>query len=214
MNDVWSDGSAGERIEVENPANEQVIATVPLGSADDAAWALETAQKVQSEWEKVPAVQRGRIVRRLGELVLDRIDELGIIITSEQGKPFNQARVEDIATADFLFYAADNARRIDGDILVSDNSNEEIFIRRHPCGVVVGLTAWNYPPALVGRKLGPALVAGALLLGMVFNILNFENGRGVISLSAYWQMVIRGAFLFAVIVFQSRMAASSKSGAA
>ena len=60
----------------------------------------------------------------------------------------------------------------------------------------------------------PATVAGALLLGLVFNILNFENGRGVISLSAYWQMVIRGAFLFAVIVFQSRMAAPSKSGAA
>ncbi|WP_299637574.1 aldehyde dehydrogenase family protein [uncultured Ruegeria sp.] len=157
---AWVDDAAGDRVEVENPANEQVIATVPLGSEDDVARALEAAHKAQSDWEMVPAVQRGRIVRRLGELILKRTDDLARIITMEQGKPFNQALGEATASAEFLFNAADNARRIEGDILTSDNSDEEIFIRRHPYGVVVGLTAWNYPSALVTRKLGPALVAG------------------------------------------------------
>ena len=160
INGVWTSGSSAETIEVENPANEEVIATTPLGTADDAAAALEAARDAQVLWARVPAVERGRAVRKLGELILARTDEFARLITAEQGKPLDQAKGEVGATAEFLFHAADNARRIEGDILVSDNRNEEIHIRRHPYGVVVGLTAWNYPAALATRKLGPALVAG------------------------------------------------------
>jgi lactaldehyde dehydrogenase/glycolaldehyde dehydrogenase len=160
INGKWTNGSSQELIEVENPANEEVIATTPLGTADDAAQALEAARNAQVLWCKVPAVERGRVVRKLGELIQARGDDLARLITAEQGKPFEQAQGEVGATAEFLFHAADNARRIEGDILVSDNPDEEIHIRRHPYGVVVGLTAWNYPAALATRKLGPALVAG------------------------------------------------------
>ncbi|WP_282077401.1 aldehyde dehydrogenase family protein [Epibacterium ulvae] len=156
----WTSGASNEVVEVENPANEQVIATTPLGTEEDAVHAVDAAKMAQIAWAKVPAVQRGRIVRKLGELIAERNEELARLITSEQGKPLDQARGEAGATAEFLFHAADNARRIEGDILVSDNPNEEIHIRRHPYGVVVGLTAWNYPAALATRKLGPALVAG------------------------------------------------------
>ncbi len=156
----WTAGSSRETIEVENPANEAVIATTPLGTAEDAAAAVDAARRAQVAWAKVPAVERGRVVRKLGELVLARTDEFARLITAEQGKPLDQAKGEVGATAEFLFHAADNARRIEGDILVSDNPDEEIHIRRHPYGVVVGLTSWNYPAALATRKLGPALVAG------------------------------------------------------
>ena len=81
-------------------------------------------------------------------------------MVAEQGKPLNQALGEIGATETFLRYAAENARRIEGDILPSDTPNEEVWIRRVPHGVVVGLTAWNYPSALAARKAGPALVAG------------------------------------------------------
>ncbi len=160
INGQWTAGAGSDVIEVENPANEQIIATTPLGGVDDAAAAVEAAKIAQPAWAKVPAVQRGRIVRKLGELIVARTEELAQLITAEQGKPLDQARGEVGATAEFLFHAADNARRIEGDILVSDNVDEEIHIRRHPYGVVVGLTAWNYPAALATRKLGPALVAG------------------------------------------------------
>ncbi|WP_421749886.1 aldehyde dehydrogenase family protein [Cognatishimia sp.] len=160
INGQWTVGSSRETIEVENPANEQVIATTPVGTAEDAAAAVDAARVAKQAWAKVPAVERGRVVRKLGELVLARTEEFARLITAEQGKPLDQARGEVGATAEFLFHAADNARRIEGDILVSDNLNEEIHIRRHPYGVVVGLTSWNYPAALATRKLGPALVAG------------------------------------------------------
>ncbi|MFY0662594.1 MAG: aldehyde dehydrogenase family protein [Shimia sp.] len=157
---VWSDSCDQGQSVVLNPANETVIASVPKGSADDAAMALRAAQRAQVSWAKVPPVERGKVVRKLGELVLARRAEFAQLITAEQGKPLDQAFGEVGAVAEFLFYASENARRIEGDILSSDSPNEEVHIRRHPYGVVVGLTAWNYPAALAARKLGPALVAG------------------------------------------------------
>lgn len=153
-------GSAGARIEVENPATEEVIATTPDGGSEDVARAVEASKRAQIAWAARPAIERGRVVRKLSELIAARGEKLATIITSEQGKPIGQARGEVAATVGFLEYAAENARRIEGDIIASDNPDEEIHIRRHPYGVVVGLTAWNYPAALAARKLGPALVAG------------------------------------------------------
>lgn len=157
---TWVSGSSSAVLEVENPATEEIIATTPEGSAADAERAVSSAMRAQAEWAATPAFERGLIVRRLGELVVSQKEEFARLISLEQGKPIGQALGEVGAAAEFLFYAAENARRIEGDIVVSDNRDEEIQIRRHPYGVVVGLTAWNYPAALAARKLGPALVAG------------------------------------------------------
>ncbi|GLQ36199.1 aldehyde dehydrogenase [Amylibacter marinus] len=156
----WVAGATTETVAVENPATEEVIATTPIGTQEDAIRALEVAQIAQASWAKVPAVQRGQVVRKLGDLITARANDLAALITAEQGKPLDQARGEVAAAAAFLYYASENARRIEGDIIASDNVNEEVQIRRHPYGVVVGLTSWNYPAALATRKLGPALVAG------------------------------------------------------
>ena len=157
---AWSESTGHGSTEVENPANERAIATTPEGTVDDAVAALEAARRAQPAWAALPATDRGRLVSALADAVKDNSAALARVVVAEQGKPLNQAMGEIGATETFLRYAAENARRIEGDILPSDSPDEEVWIRRVPHGVVVGLTAWNYPSALAARKLGPALVAG------------------------------------------------------
>lgn len=145
---------------VENPATESVIATISIGGTGVAEEAVQAARVAQRLWAEVPAVERGRAVIALANEVRANAELLAQIVVAEQGKPIGQARGEVDATESFLRFAAENSRRIEGEIVPSDNRHEEIQIRRLPYGVVVGLTAWNYPLALAARKLGPALVAG------------------------------------------------------
>ena len=160
INGQWADSTGKEFIEVENPATEEIIATVPKGTADDADRALTAARNAQPAWEAMPPVERGRLLHRLAQLILENRDRLARIVVAEQGKPLAEARGEIDGTALYLTYAAEEARRITGDILPSDNPDEQVWIERVAHGVVVGLTAWNYPAALTTRKMGPALIAG------------------------------------------------------
>jgi len=166
----WVKGSSANRIEVENPSNEACLGTVPEGTVPEAIEALEAARRAQSSWRSLPAQSRASYVNKLADAVAADKQRLAHIVCLEQGKPLDQALGEIGATEGFLRYAAENARRIEGDIVPSDNADEEIWIRNVPRGVVVGLTAWNYPSALVARKLGPALVAGNS-----FVLLSHEN---------------------------------------
>jgi lactaldehyde dehydrogenase/glycolaldehyde dehydrogenase len=156
----WVDSTTRELIEVENPATEEMIAAVPRGTAEDAERALLAARAAQPAWEALPPVERGRLLHRLAQLILENRERLARIVVAEQGKPILEARAEIDGTALYLTYAAEEARRITGDILPSDNPDEQVWIQRVAHGVVVGLTAWNYPAALTTRKLGPALIAG------------------------------------------------------
>ena len=157
---AWVGGSGGDRHAVENPADESVIATAPAGTAADAEAALASARAAQPAWAALPAAERGRAVQALADAVRDQADLLARVVVAEQGKPLGQARGEVGAAETFLRFAAEWARRIEGEILPADAPREEVWIRRLPHGVVAGLTAWNYPLALAARKLGPALVAG------------------------------------------------------
>ncbi len=156
----WVDSTGKDIIEVENPATQEIIAAVPCGTADDADRALSAARHAQPGWESLPPVERGRLLHRLAQLILENRERLARIVVAEQGKPLVEARGEIEGTALYLTYAAEEARRITGDILPSDNPDEQVWIERVAHGVVVGLTAWNYPAALTTRKLGPALIAG------------------------------------------------------
>lgn len=137
----WTDGAATGVIEVENPATEEVIATIPEGGPADADAALQAARAAQPAWSAMPPIERARLVQALAAEVLSKREELARVVVREQGKPLNQALGEIDGTANFLTYAAENARRIEGDIMPSDYRNEEVWIRRVPFGVVVGLTA-------------------------------------------------------------------------
>lgn len=156
----WTTGSGRQTRGVINPATGQTFAEVPEATEADAQAALEAAAAAAVAWGRQPAAARARLLQALGQRILDEMAELAPTIVREQGKPLAEAQGEVRGTAHFFTYTAGLARHIEGDILPSDNPDEEIWIRRVPFGVVVALLPWNYPAAMVGRKLAPALLAG------------------------------------------------------
>ncbi|WP_299624954.1 aldehyde dehydrogenase [uncultured Tenacibaculum sp.] len=160
INGEWKKSSSGETINVVCPATEEIVATVQNGTPEEAVEALKVAEKAQKEWRKLPARTRGEYLYKLADEIDAESDGLAKLLVKEQGKLLKVAKMEVAVTASFIRYAAEGARRIEGDIIPSDNPNEQIWIQKIPRGVVVAITAWNFPLALAGRKLGPALVAG------------------------------------------------------
>lgn len=160
INGEWVDSTVKRWIEVENPATQEIIASVPQGSEDDADRAVTAAWQAQPEWEAMGPVARGQLLRDLARLILQNRERLAAIVIAEQGKPIREARGEIEGAAEYLRHAAEEALRITGDIIPSEDPDEQIWIQRVAHGVVVGLTAWNYPAALMCRKMGPALIAG------------------------------------------------------
>ncbi|MDO6761328.1 aldehyde dehydrogenase [Tamlana sp. 2_MG-2023] len=160
INGEWRTSTSGETIDIVSPSTEEVVARVQNGTAEEANEALEAADKAQKEWKKLPARQRAELLYKLAAEIKANSDYLAQLLVKEQGKLLKVAKMEVAVTASFIEYACEGARRIEGDIIPSDNANEQIWIQKVPRGVVVAITAWNFPFALAGRKLGPALIAG------------------------------------------------------
>ncbi|PWJ58026.1 lactaldehyde dehydrogenase/glycolaldehyde dehydrogenase [Dyadobacter jejuensis] len=160
INGEWVNSSTGETNEVLSPTDESVVGIVQRGVEADAQVALEAAEAAQKEWKKVPAKQRADLLRKFAAEIRAQKPMLSKLLVQEQGKLIGVAEMEVEVTATFIEYACDGARSIEGDIVPSDNPNEQIWINKIPRGVIVAITAWNFPLALAGRKLGPALVAG------------------------------------------------------
>ncbi len=156
----WINAKNGKTTQVISPSTEEVLAEIQDGDEQDAQPALAIAKKAQREWSKTPAKKRADILRKLASLIREDKQRLAELLVREQGKLLKVAFGEVEATSTFIEYACDWARQMDGDIVQSDNENEQIHIHKIPRGVVVAITAWNFPLALAGRKLGPALVAG------------------------------------------------------
>jgi lactaldehyde dehydrogenase / glycolaldehyde dehydrogenase len=157
---TWTDASSGTSEYITNPATEEVVGSVQIGNASDAVRALQVAELAQKSWKHVPARQRATLMRSFAGEIRAHKRELADLLVREQGKLYSWAQGEVEATASFIEYACEWARHMEGDILPSDNPNEQIHIQKVPRGVVVAITAWNFPLALAGRKIGPALVAG------------------------------------------------------
>src|SRR3989442_6156567 len=160
VNGEWVDSENEEKINVVNPATEKVIAFVPKASREQTKSALEAAEKAQPKWEDLAPVQRASFLHQTAQLIRRDKERLARILTSEQGKPLFEARGEiDGAASNFEYYA-EFARRIEGDVLPSDNSRQTVIILKLPIGVVASITPWNFPSATVARKLAPALITG------------------------------------------------------
>lgn len=151
---------SNEAIVVYNPSTGNALGEIPAGTAGDAQRALESAQQAQKGWAKLTARARAGILRKFAALIRTEKDVLARMLVAEQGKLISVAQGEVEATATFIEYACDHALTIEGDILPSDHENETIYIHKVPRGVVVAITAWNFPLALAGRKIGPALITG------------------------------------------------------
>lgn len=149
-----------KKIDVTNPANGQVIGTVPALGRAETADAIKSAEAAQKQWAATPAKQRGQILRRWFELMMEHQDDLGRIMTAEQGKPFPEAKGEVAYGASFVEFFAEEARRIYGETIPSPWPNARIVAIKQPVGVVAAITPWNFPNAMITRKAGPALAAG------------------------------------------------------
>ncbi len=160
IGDQWRATSSGRTRPVINPATEEAFTEVPEGTREDAHAALEAAQKAQPAWEAISGVQRASYLKRIASLIRENADRLARLVVQEQGKPLYEARGEIGGTAEFFDYFATFARAATGEIMAADNPNEDIWIRKVPYGVVVGIIPWNYPAALFARKVAPALMAG------------------------------------------------------
>lgn len=191
--------SVADTIDVLSPSTGELVGTIPAGSAADAQAALESAQLGQKLWAKKTARERQTILRKFAAIIRDNNEQLATLLVKEQGKLIDVARMEAEVTATFIEYACDNALTMEGDILPSDIPDEKIYIHKVPRGVIVAITAWNFPLALAGRKIGPALITGnaivikptqetplsTLALGELANqagipagVLNIVNGTG------------------------------------
>jgi lactaldehyde dehydrogenase/glycolaldehyde dehydrogenase len=149
-----------DTIDVLNPSTGAVLGHIPAGCAEDAQHALAVANAAQKGWAKMTARNRQSILRTFANKIRDNKHILAPMLVAEQGKLLSVAEMEVDVTATFIDYACDHALTIEGDILPSDNQDEKIYIHKVPRGVVVGITAWNFPLALAGRKIGPALITG------------------------------------------------------
>jgi len=161
---MYADGTwqrpGGEPVNVYNPATEEVLASVPSASAADVHRALEAARRAQRPWARTTPIERGKLLRGAADVIAAHADALAATIVSEVGKPLAQAKVEaDFAVA-FLRYSAEWDRRLEGEILPGDVAGEVIHLTRAPVGVVAAICPWNFPLAVMCRKLGPALITG------------------------------------------------------
>lgn len=160
----WVEAASGARFDVINPATEEVIASVADGGADDARRAIETAGRVQKQWAKTAPRERSEILRRAFDLIMARQDELALIMTSEMGKPFAEAKGEVAYAAEFFRWFSEEAVRIGGDLTTTGDGKNRILVSKEPVGPCVLITPWNFPLAMGTRKIGPAIAAGCTMV--------------------------------------------------
>ena len=164
----FSDGAwrepQGEAFEVVNPATEEHLASILAPDAEQVATTLAAAQRAQADWGRLPAVLRGGYLRQIAAVVDAHREELAELLVAEVGKPLTQARGEVGWAAAYTRYMAEWDRRIEGEIVPSDEPSESIHLLRVPVGVVVAICAWNYPLAGFFRKLAPALLTGNVVV--------------------------------------------------
>ncbi|WP_414692412.1 NAD-dependent succinate-semialdehyde dehydrogenase [Phenylobacterium sp.] len=152
---------AGDRwIDVDDPATGQVIGRVPDLGAAETRRAVAAAQAAMSAWAARPAKERARVLRRFADLMIAHQEPLAELLTAEQGKPLAEARAEIAYAAGFLEWFGEEAKRLYGEIVPAHAADKRILVMRQPIGVVAAITPWNFPSAMVTRKIAPALAAG------------------------------------------------------
>ncbi len=156
----WGPGSDGQRITVFDPATGDEIASVAAGAPEDASRACDAAADAQPEWAAEAPRIRSEILRGCWQILIDHTDELAEMITNENGKPLADARGEVAYAAEFFRWNAEEAVRIHGSLGVAPSGGNRILVRHPPVGVVVMITPWNFPAAMITRKVAPAIAAG------------------------------------------------------
>ncbi|MEE9601368.1 MAG: aldehyde dehydrogenase family protein, partial [Thermoplasmata archaeon] len=147
----WVESESGEYLDVINPATEEVVDRVPQCTRGDAKRALEAADEAQRRWEEVPASERAKLVWRVADLIEGEKERLAQIVTAEEGKPLKEARDDVQGAVEYCRYYAGMARQVEGSVLPGEARDRTIMILKIPVGVVVGITPWNFPAAMITR---------------------------------------------------------------
>ncbi|MGN6668194.1 MAG: NAD-dependent succinate-semialdehyde dehydrogenase [Trinickia sp.] len=156
----WQGTQLGTTFEVFDPATGASLGSVPNMGAAETARAIDAAQAAWPAWRKKTAKERAAILRRWFDLMIENSDDLAMILTTEQGKPLAEAKGEIVYAASFLEWFAEEGKRVAGDTLATPATDKRIVVVKEPIGVCAAITPWNFPAAMITRKVGPALAAG------------------------------------------------------
>ncbi|MEK5068962.1 NAD-dependent succinate-semialdehyde dehydrogenase [Sporosarcina sp. FSL K6-1508] len=151
-------------IEVSNPATGQVFATVPKGNGKEAELAVDAAFAAFEKWSGLSAYERSDLIRNWYELIKDHTEDLAKTMTEEQGKPLTEARGEINYANGFMSWYAEEGKRVYGEMIPATQQNKRLFVHKQPVGVAAVITPWNFPAAMITRKVGPALAAGCTVV--------------------------------------------------
>ncbi|MFZ1623163.1 MAG: NAD-dependent succinate-semialdehyde dehydrogenase [Gammaproteobacteria bacterium] len=164
VNGTWIPAQSSGTFEVHNPANGELLGSVPDCGEAETRIAIEAAAAALPAWRGRTAAERAALLRRLHALILANQEDLAILMTAEQGKPLAEARGEIAYAAAFVEWFAEEARRIYGDVIPGHAQDRRIVVIKQPVGVVAAITPWNFPSAMLARKLAPALAAGCTIV--------------------------------------------------
>ncbi|MDQ3832309.1 MAG: NAD-dependent succinate-semialdehyde dehydrogenase [Actinomycetota bacterium] len=160
----WRDATEGGTLAVEDPSTGESLCEVADAQPDDALAALEAASEAQADWAKYPPRQRGEILRSAFEMIMDRMDDLALLMTLEMGKPLADSQAEITYASEFFRWYSEQAVRINGSYSVSPDGNQRIVTMKQPVGPCLMITPWNFPMAMGTRKIGPAIAAGCTMV--------------------------------------------------
>ena len=160
----WVDADDKSTLEVINPVNQEIIGQVPNCGAEETNVAINAAAEAQKKWQKYPAKEKASILRDFYDLLCSNQDDLAKILTYEQGKPLAEAIGEIAYSASFIEWFAEEAKRVYGDLIPGHMHDRRTLVIKQPVGVVASITPWNFPSAMLARKVGPALATGCSLV--------------------------------------------------
>ena len=160
----WLDADSGKTLAVTNPATGEVLGAVPSMGAAETRRAIEAANTAWPAWRAKTGKERSAILRKWADLMMANQEDLAIIMTAEQGKPLTESRGEIAYAASFIEWFAEEARRVYGDTIPGHQADKRIIVLKQPVGVCAAITPWNFPAAMITRKVGPALAVGCTMV--------------------------------------------------
>jgi succinate-semialdehyde dehydrogenase/glutarate-semialdehyde dehydrogenase len=164
INGQWLDADSGETLAVTNPANGETVAEVAKCGTAETRRMIEAAAVAQKQWAKSTIKERAAVLRRWFDLVMENQEDLAQILTAEQGKPLAEARGEIAYGANYIEWFAEESKRIYGDTIPQPSNDKRIVVIKQPVGVVACITPWNFPNAMLTRKIAPAIAAGCAVV--------------------------------------------------
>ncbi|MGV6480029.1 NAD-dependent succinate-semialdehyde dehydrogenase [Pantoea agglomerans] len=164
FNGRWQDAHQGATLPVTDPATGETLATIPALGRTETEQAIAYAETVRISWGKTTNASRAALLEKWHQLIIEHADDLAIIMTAEQGKPLAEARGEVLYGASFVKWFAEEARRIYGDTIPAPSEDRRILVLKQPVGVAAAITPWNFPIAMITRKVAPALAAGCPII--------------------------------------------------